>query len=284
MRAFQFGFLLMMATLMPHSLRADTINIGGSGGGLVLFDILGASFAKHDPSGRIEIIPSLGSAGGISAVAAGVIDVAISWRKLNAKETLLPVMEAEILETPYVFDTTHPKIGTIRTDDLPKIHSGDVAAWPDGSPLRLILRPKSDANSIYVTKNIPGMPEAFEKVLRRRDIPSAAPDTDNIALADKIDGVLAGMSLLQLRSSDHSRLRALALNEIQPSISSMRDGSYPYVLQMHLMVSRTPSPLVERFLKYLKGSEAESIINQFGAVRKLLAFSNPYRKILTCEQ
>lgn len=275
LRAFQLGLLLVATALMPHSLHADTIKVGGSGGGLILFDILGAGFAKQEQSVRMEVIPSLGSAGGISAVAAGALDVAVSWRKLNAKEATLPVMEADFLETPYVFVTSHPKIEALRSEDLPKIYSGEVAAWPDGSPLRLILRPKSDANSIYMAKNIPGITEAFEKILKRSDIPSAATDTDNIALADTVEGSFAGMSLLQLRSASHNKLRALSLDAIKPSVSTMRDRSYPHVLKMYLMVSRTPSPAVSRFLTYLRGPEAEAIITKYDALRNSLAFSTP---------
>ncbi|MFM9939846.1 MAG: PstS family phosphate ABC transporter substrate-binding protein [Hyphomicrobiaceae bacterium] len=246
---------------------AESIKVGGSGGGLRILQLLGLDYAKKHPGDRIEVVPSLGSAGGIAAVNGRAIDLAVSWRSLNAKEVSWPLHEIPFLETPFVFATTHSQGGSIARDDITKIFGGTLSTWPDGSPLRIILRPKSDSNSLFMVENIPGMQAALEQTRQRTDVPTAASDQDNLVLADKTEGVLTGISLLQLQGDPGHRLKVLAIDNVVPSLDRLRDGTYPYRIRMRVVFAHTRTPATERFLTYLAGKDAEAIIQQHGAFR-----------------
>lgn len=78
---------LISASANSTELAAPTtIRIGGSGDALATMQILGQAFNKTHPNVNVAIVPSLGSGGGIKAVLAGSIDLAISGRALKQAE------------------------------------------------------------------------------------------------------------------------------------------------------------------------------------------------------
>ncbi len=82
--------VLMATAIMgfgaPSAGLAETLKIGGTGGALGTMQILGRAFEKQHAGVSVEILPSLGSGGGIKAVLAGAIDIGLSARRLKAKE------------------------------------------------------------------------------------------------------------------------------------------------------------------------------------------------------
>src|SRR5690348_7534409 len=62
------------------------IRIGGTGMALATMRRIADALVAGDPDIAIDILPSLGTGGGVSAAAAGAIDVALSARQLNDAE------------------------------------------------------------------------------------------------------------------------------------------------------------------------------------------------------
>ena len=72
------------ASSLADTAAAQTLRLGGTGGGMGMAQRIADAYAASGP--RIEIIPGLGSSGAINAVADGVIELAISSRPLKPKE------------------------------------------------------------------------------------------------------------------------------------------------------------------------------------------------------
>ncbi len=65
---------------------AATLKIGGTGAALGTMRLLADEFVRLHPDTSIVIPDSLGSGGGIKAVLAGALDIALSSRQLKSKE------------------------------------------------------------------------------------------------------------------------------------------------------------------------------------------------------
>ena len=66
---------------------ADGLRIGGTGVALGGMSLLAEAFEAAHPDTEIEVLPSLGSSGGVKALLAGAIDLSVSSRALKDAET-----------------------------------------------------------------------------------------------------------------------------------------------------------------------------------------------------
>ena len=136
----------LSATLMPLDAAAadapQEIVIGGTGAALGAMKVLGNAFTATDPAARVRVVPSLGSGGGIKALAAGAIQVAVTSRPLTDEERAKGLVECEVIRTPFVF-AVHDKAPATRASlaELAEIYAGTRATWKDGTKTRPILRP-----------------------------------------------------------------------------------------------------------------------------------------------
>jgi DNA-binding transcriptional LysR family regulator len=77
---------------------AETVRVGGTGGPLEAMRLAGEAFHKAHPHMDVAIVPGLGSRGGIKALQAGAVDVAVSATTAPAAEAGL--MSVELGRTP----------------------------------------------------------------------------------------------------------------------------------------------------------------------------------------
>jgi len=82
------------------------LRIGGTGAAVAVMTRLGAAFAAYQPDLAVEVLPSLGSSGGIRALAGGAIDIAVSARALKPEEEAQGLQAVALLRTPFVFVTS----------------------------------------------------------------------------------------------------------------------------------------------------------------------------------
>ena len=62
---------------------AETIKIGGTGSALGDMTRLAEAYMRANPDTKVVVLPSLGSAGGIKALRAGAIDIALTTDPLQ---------------------------------------------------------------------------------------------------------------------------------------------------------------------------------------------------------
>jgi len=226
---------------------------------------IGEAFSAAHPNDKVEVLPGLGSSGGISALAAGVLHVAVSGRPLKDEERAKNLDSAPFLDTPFALATSHPKPQMLSKSQVVAIYDGSLRQWPDGKEIKPILRPKSDAAAAFMAASFAGMPAAVEKLRQGPDVPVAATDQDNVEAAQKTANSFAGMTLVQF-TAERPRLRLIALDGIEPSIAAMETGSYALKMRLHLATNAQPSPTVQRFLQFLRSPEGARIVRENGGV------------------
>ena len=253
-----------LALSAPAGASADSIRISGTGGAVETVRRLGISFRKSHPSVTIEIPPSMGSTGGIKAVLAGKLDASVSARPLTRDERARGAREVPFARTPFVFAAHKltPRTGVTR-DEVLEIYGGKRTSWSDGSPIRLVLRPRTDSDAGVLLAMWPEMTNALDAAYRREGMTTAMTDQDAADVLEEVPGAF-GTTTLSLVAAERRDIRVLALDGVQPSLESLADGSYPYAKTFYLVTSSSPSPAVRAFAAFLRSPAASSILRTSG--------------------
>lgn len=258
----------VLAALCAAGAQAEEIKIGGTGAALGTMGVLADAYAKRQPDTRFTILPSMGSGGGIKAVLAGAIHISVSARPLNDTEKQAGGVEVEYGRTPFVFATAAAnKASGLTTHNLVDIYAGKLETWPDGSKVRLVLRPVGDSDSETIKNISPAMRNAKTAAEQRKGMLFAVTDQETADNLEKIPGSL-GPTTLALVLSEKRSLKVLALDGVAPSAKSIADGSYPLSKQMFIVTGAAPSPAVRSFVAFVRSPAGRDILVQTGhAVR-----------------
>ncbi len=242
---------------------ADVARVGGTGIGLELAHLLGEGLAKADPSVAVTVLPSLGTPGGIKALGAGAIDVAIAARPLKDTEKGSGIAEAACLTTAMVFVTSRHAAPGISLSSLPRLYGDAEPRWPDGQPLKVILRSPAGSENPYLMRLVPGMEEALAKAFARPGIPVGATDQENVALAAQIEGSFAIATLLQVKA-ERLNLLPLVIDGVTPGPKTLADGTYPMPLKVCFLLPARPAAGAAKFIAFMRSPAGQEIIRENG--------------------
>ena len=257
-------FSVVFMTLLPMAHAGEELKLGGSGSCLGTMRLLAEQFQKTHPDVRITVVPSLGSSGGIKAVAAGALDIGLSGRPLKEEERRLGVTAIEYGRTPFVIATgASNATSSINIEQLAQIYAGKLTVWPDGKRLRLVLRPASESDNDILKGMSPAMNIAVSHALGREGMTMALTDQDSADAIEKIPGAVSN-STLALILSERRPLKALALNGVAPSPEAIADGVYPYYKTMFMVTGSKTSQLARDFIGFVRSPEGRNILTQNG--------------------
>lgn len=255
------GTVCAFAMLSAH---ADSIKIGGTGTALGSIKLLAQEFKRSRPEAQLIVTPSLGSTGAIRAVIAGAIDIGISARPVNDEELRQGASARTYARTPFVIATAAKTSASgLTLTELTAIYSGTQTRWPDGSPLRLVVRPDADADTVLMRAFSPEMSQAISLALTRKGLRLADTDQDNIDALEKLPGSLGTSTLTQLATEGRA-VKALALNGVAPTLQNLSNGSYPYFKTLHLVTGPHPAPLAKDFVAYIQSAAGRAVLERSG--------------------
>jgi phosphate transport system substrate-binding protein len=147
--------------------------------------------------------------------------------------------------------------------DAARIYRGDLATWPSGERVRVVLRPRSDVDTALLTAISPELAAAMDVALARDGMLMAATNQDCHRLLIETPGSVGPSSLTQILTEDPG-LRPLAWNGVAPTLENLASGRYPLVKTLYLVVRAPPSPALRRFLVFLGTREARAILEETG--------------------
>jgi phosphate transport system substrate-binding protein len=250
---------------MADTAAAQSLRMGGTGSSIGLLQQVGDEFAAAVGGVKVDVVPSLGSSGGIRALADGKLNIAVSARPLKPAEAAKGLRQVLVLRTAYVLATSHRKPNELKTVDLPKIFAAGKPAWADGTPIRLILRPRSETDTQLLGRLFPGMDKAIEDLRRRAEVPIAATDQDNADKAERMPGSLTGTTLTQL-TTEHRRLQVVALDGVAPTLANFENGSYRFAKHLYFIVRSNDVPLAQKFITFLNSPQGEKALRETGTL------------------
>lgn len=245
--------------------RAEVLRAGGTGAASVMLQRVGAAFTAQNHDTTLEVLPGLGSAGAIAAVADGAIDFAVAGRPLKPEEANKGLAAVVLARTPFGLASSYPHPGNIASDDVAALFLNPASAWSDGTPVRVILRPKSEADAANLGAAFPEMVAAIEQLRLRPEIPLAVTDQDNLRIAQQYRGSLTAVTLTQM-VTEQPRLTFLTIDGVEPTLDNFERGSYPFGKNFHFVYPVRNSPALQRFLAFLRSPEAEKILRDTGSL------------------
>jgi len=258
------GVIFGTALQATHSFAAEMLRVGGTGASTGMSRVVGAVYSQRSGAVPIEVVEGLGSSGGIKAVIARAIDISFSSRPLKEKEQGNGVVANPILRTPFVAVTSHPDPGDQHSAEFANYYGRASVKWADGTPVKIILRPKSESDTRLMGEFFPGMAEAIEAARTRGEAPVAQTDQDNAMMTEATRGALTTGTMLQMLAENRP-LQIMPFDGVAPSVETMMSGKYPYSKTLYIVHGENPRPIVARFVAYLRSPAGIAELAKIGA-------------------
>jgi phosphate transport system substrate-binding protein len=258
----RLGLIAAMLFGAGNAAASDTLRVGGVGAATAMLPHV---FAAFDPSEKfkLEVIPGLGTTGGLSALAENVLDMAVSGRALKPDELAKGLTQRAAIRTPFGLVTSHSRPNDLKSSEIAGIFKAAKATWQDGSPVRIILRPKSDSDTAVLGAMFPDMAAAIEQARLRQDLSLAATDQDNADLAERAPGSLTASTLTQIKM-EQRKLRFVTIDGIEPTLEHLERGTYPFAKTLYFVLPAKNSPVVERFIEFLLTPAGQAALKASG--------------------
>lgn len=243
---------------MPALARAATPSGGGTGSGLGVLSLLADDHARAGGA-RFDVLPSLGSAGGLAALSAGRLDLAVTTHPPPAGMLAAGYRTRPLARTPVAI-AVHPSVSVaaLTVDAAGRLLAGTDRAWPGGTAVRLILRERTEREWVALREGLPriapllGAARAVGGLL-------ALSAQENLSVIAAIAGAI-GVTTLGQVATDNAAVVIPSLDGVTPSPDALAAGAWRPVLSLHL-TWRDPAPApIAAFLSHLDGPSATGLL------------------------
>ncbi len=260
--------LALLALALPagatRAVEEAPLRITGTGSAIGVLGRLGRAFEQAHPGRRIQLLPSLGSAGAVRAVAAGALDVGLAGRALLPEEQASGLRAFEFARTPFLFAVGAGATATgLTAAEAARIYRGELDRWPQGERIRLVLRPKADADSAYLRAIGPELAAAVDQAQARPGMLMATTNQECDEIIGRTPGAIGPSTLAQLRTGAQG-LRALEWEGVAPTLPNLASGRYPLVKTLYLVLRRSPSKAARELVGFIASPQGRRILEESG--------------------
>lgn len=257
---------LSMTLVLATTSGAETLKVGGNGAALGTMRMLGEAYTSLHKGVTIEVPQSLGSGGGVRAMLAGVLDIAITSRALKEKEVAGGARAVPYAKTPLILITrgNHASAG-VTSKELVAYFSGARRTWDDGTYVKLILRSKRDTDTKVLENAFAGMKAAMAAARSNPGIPVAPTDQDALAMGESVPGSLTTSTLTAIVTGE-SLVTALSIDGIAPTVENLNNGSYGLSKTLYIVTKAEVSPIAQDFIRFALSPQGAAILEATGNV------------------
>jgi len=247
---------------------ADIVKIGGTGGALGDMSRLADAYMRSHPDAKVVVLPrSLGADGGIKALRAGAVDISLVIEPLSPDDRAAGLTAVPYAKSALVFATRQDTpFDGVTTDWVIDVYRGAVTTWPDGKPIRLVLRPAHDSDMKILYAHSDAMKKAMELALARPGL--LIEDTAQLAARKlmQLEGSLGSTTFAQIQS-EQTPLKLLTFDGVAPTAQMVAAGRYPLVKFFYHVTRVDASAATRDFIAFLGSEEAAAILQKTGNVR-----------------
>ena len=218
-------------------------------------------FAELAPSVTVSYNPT-GSGSGITAVSEGSCDIGLASRDLKDEEAEQGLTGTVVAKDGIcVVVNTENTITALTLDEIAQIFSGEITNWSEVGG--------EDAEIVVIGREAgSGTRDGFESITDTEDICVYSQElTSTGAVLTAVEGNPNAIGYASLASVDETVI-ALAVDDVEPSEDTIKDGSYP-IQRNFVFVTNDNTELSEQaqaFYDYVTGGEADEYISQAGVV------------------
>jgi phosphate transport system substrate-binding protein len=259
------AFATLAALLCATTAQAQAeLLVSGTGSGTGGMQLVAQAFMQAHPEVRVVVQPAIGSAGGIRAVVAGKLSIALSNREPNQAERAdAELVAVEYARTPFVVAVHNNQgLAALSGDQLAALFAPG-ATYPNGQRARPVLR-RADAGDTQLLKSMaPALAAAVDAASERRGMLDAATDSEAADMVAHTPGAFAA-STLALIAAEKRPFTALAIDGREPTVDNLAKGRYPFHKRLFAITAKAPSPEVGRFLAFLRSPATQALLRANG--------------------
>ncbi len=238
---------------------AERLRIGGTGVALGSMQVLSRAYMNLNPGSEVEVLPSLGSSGGVKALAANAIDLSLTSRPLKEREQGLGLNVRKYARTALAI-VTSPTVErtSISQQELESIYAGETTTWPDGSTIRIVTRPKSESDIRSLRSLSQDMSTALDATFLRPGLIIARTDQENAEALETTTGSIGLIAVGQI-ATEQLHLNVLSLDNVVPAVSD----DYPIIKSLYIVSSNNSSTLANDFLDFVFSERGGRILREY---------------------
>jgi len=250
---------------MPASSAEPSVRIGGTGSGTGGMQVLAKAFMAQTTGSTVVVLPAVGSAGGISAVIDGRLDLALSNRQPNDKELAQGGLTTiEYARTPFVVALhRNLEITALTSDQLAALYGAGAVVFPNGKRARAVLRLSDAGDTRLLASFSPAVGAALEAASIRPGMLNANTDSEAADMIEKTPGAFA-VSTLALIQSEARPLTALSIDGMRPSVENLASGAYPYYKTLYLISGSAAGSQAKAFVAFVQSDAGRKLLTANG--------------------
>ncbi len=263
---FRLTLIVVLPIMLPLPAAAGKVvlKVGGVGSALGLMRKAGALINASNPDVALEVLPSLGSAGAIKAVAHGALDIGLIGRPLKPEEDTLGLNVVEFAKTPFVF-IVHKDVhlSNVSRKDLVDLLSGASTSWPGGGRIRFVLRPPNDSDTLIVKAISPEIAAAMDVALAKDGMVKPLTDQETADVVEKASGAISFSTLTQIITEERP-LTVLSFENVAPTLATLDSRKYPLYKPLYFVTAKNPAGPVRIVLEFMTSVPGAELLEGTG--------------------
>jgi len=264
-----FAQVLALLTLAGSAVASPKqgapLIFAGSGTNLPIVRVLTHAFQRTHPEIAINVPASIGSSGGIQAVADGAIALGLISRELKDKEKGKGLTVVQYARNPLVIGV-HPSVAedNITYAELLDIYRGKKRTWRDGRDIVVLTREANDSSIEILVKSVPGFKEVYEESQQARRWTTLLKDlVMNETLARTPYAI--GVTDLGNVTIERHAIKPLKVNGAAPTLKNMQSGTYPLYKSLAFVYRKDRLPAgASLFIDFVRSKAGEKILKANG--------------------
>lgn len=257
-----FGLWLFAAAAVSlgGQARSAELSIVGTGDGLELLRAIAVEYTMRHPEVKISIPASIGSGGGIAAVASGTERLGRVARKLTQTEAEAGIVYLPIARIPSAI-FAHPSAGVtdLPHDAIVRIFTGEADSWTEfggaNIPIKVVRREEADSTLIVLRESMPGWAD-LEFTDRSK---TAVTTQESIQTVRDVAGAIG--------FGPYSRVLDFETTVLRVDGKFPTDPDYPSAVELALIYrDGTLEDDMKSLIDFCRSEEAARIIKTYGGV------------------
>lgn len=259
--------LILASVLLIWSggFAAAEVRIGAAGSYAALITAMMHDYRQERRHVSFRVLPDLGNSGAMLALRRGFIDIAVTTRKIEP-DGKAALRNHLLGRTPVVFVTSWQRPGlNLTRGEIVGILGLDWTAWPDGTPVRPILRPPMENSYRILAAAAPSIGDALERAFSVRKLPVALTVQENLDLAEEVKGSFTVACLSTIRAELRD-LTVVSVDGVEPTPVALAAGTYPFAAHIHIAAPIDAGPDVHSFIDHFATAQSQALLLSLGVL------------------
>ena len=246
----------------PAAPRPEGVLVAGTGAGIAPMRLLARKW-RREGGERALVLASVGTEGGVAALRAGDIDVAISARPLSRAERAQGLDQVRLATSLLVFARRGPPL-PMSTQQIARIYRGTQRQWPDGDRVVPLFREEEDSGLELLREHLPELGEALRPPARdaARGLILYTDQHTRDALLE-VDGALGWTHLGMIRI-ERLALSPIALDGVRPTLAHAREGRYPLLQPLYLLWRPGADEATDALVESAHSAGSRRLLEEYG--------------------